>query len=189
MNAAPQFVFGYGSLAAQGEGCHVARLRGHRRSWGVAMDNRVDLPGYKSYRLRADGSRPAVFVAFVDVEPDARCEVTGICMPVDERRLRELDRRERNYDRVEITSAIGDAAGRVWIYRGSHDGRARLREAVACGCAAVSRDYRDAVVGALQAIATPREVSDVNRLIAAGRLAVLDLVRVDLDPGARPAQG
>ena len=34
------------------------------------MDNRVDIPGYKSYRLRADGSRPAVFVAFVDIEPD-----------------------------------------------------------------------------------------------------------------------
>ncbi len=64
------YVFGYGSLVAEGEGCHVAVLRGYRRVWGVAMDNSVDLPGYKCYRLRADLSRPAVFVAFVDVVRD-----------------------------------------------------------------------------------------------------------------------
>ncbi|MGH2917402.1 MAG: hypothetical protein ACRDLS_02220, partial [Solirubrobacteraceae bacterium] len=60
-----QFVFGYGSLAAECDGA-AARLRDHRRVWGVAMDNSRDLPGYKHYRLRGDASRPAVFVAFVD---------------------------------------------------------------------------------------------------------------------------
>ena len=57
----------YGWLAADLPGSHPAVLRGRRRGWGVAMDNRVDVPGYKPYRLRADGCRPAVFVAFLDL--------------------------------------------------------------------------------------------------------------------------
>src|SRR5436190_2374812 len=118
------FVFGYGSLAGEHERCPVARLRGWRRVWGVAMDNRVDVPGYKSYRLRADGSRPAVFVAFIDIEPDRVRVVTGVCMPVDPAGLSELDRRERNYDRIDVTAAIeGRAPGRVWAYRRSDAGR------------------------------------------------------------------
>ena len=69
---ARQFVFGYGSLAAEphraptrelrDEG-FVADLAGYRRGWGTAMDNRRDLPGYKYYAA-SDGSRPAVSVAF-----------------------------------------------------------------------------------------------------------------------------
>lgn len=180
MNVAPQFVFGYGSLAAQGDGCHVARLHGHRRSWGVAMDNRVDLPGYKSYRLRADGSRPAVFVAFLDIEPDPRDAVSGLCLPVDEQRLRELDLRERNYERVEVSSAIDAAQGRVWTYRGTAAGRARLRDAVALGCAAVSRDYRDGVLAALREIAPADELAAMSRDIGTDGLAVLDLERVEV---------
>src|ERR687894_1532691 len=46
MTAVAQFVFGYGSLAAGFAG-RRARLHGHRRVWGVAMDNRLDIPGYK----------------------------------------------------------------------------------------------------------------------------------------------
>lgn len=180
VNAAAQFVFGYGSLAVQGEGCHVARLRGHRRVWGVAMDNAVDVPGYKSYRLRSDGSRPAVFVAFLDIEPDPRDAVTGLCLPVDEWRLRELDLRERNYERVDVSSAIDAAQGRVWTYRGSAAGRARLRDAVAHGCAAVSRDYRDGVLAELREIVPADELAAVSRDIGMGGLAVLDLQRVEV---------
>ena len=40
-------VFGYGSLVA--DGAQPCELRGFRRFWGVAMDNRVDLPGYKHF--------------------------------------------------------------------------------------------------------------------------------------------
>lgn len=68
MRSGEQFVFGYGLLAAGVRG-RRARLEGYRRVWGVAMDNRVDIPGYKSYRRRDDGSRPAVYVAFLDGLP------------------------------------------------------------------------------------------------------------------------
>ena len=171
MNA---YVFGYGSLVAEGEGCHVATLHGRRRVWGVAMDNTVDLPGYKHYRLRSDGSRPALFVAFLDLVADPACSVTGICLPVDAPRLAELDDRERNYVRADVTQLIGGARGKVWAYTGSDEGMTRLREGVGAGSAVVSRDYRDAVLAAIAAIA-PDEVAAVEP-----SPPVLDLERIDL---------
>ena len=176
----PQFVFGYGSLAGEHERCPVARLRGWRRVWGVAMDNSVDVPGYKSYRLRADGSRPAVFVAFLDIEPDPAGSVTGVCAPVHATDLRALDDRERNYDRLDVTAHLDDGPpGRVWAYRGSATGRARLREGLAGGRAVVSREYLDAVLSGLAAIA-PGEVAEVARSPAEAGLDVLGLERVEL---------
>jgi hypothetical protein len=184
VNVTPQFVFGYGSLVAEHERGQVARLCGYRRAWGVAMDNTRDLPGYKSYRLRADGSRPEVFVAFLDIEPHAGSAVTGVCMPVAKRDLAELDRRERNYDRVDVSGAIdGCARGRVWAYRGSRDGRARLRAARAAGRAVVSRDYLDGVLAGIATFA-PAEAAPVARSPGEAGLAVLDLRRVEV-PGGR----
>src|SRR6476619_422472 len=72
-----EYVFGYGSLV-RAPGGHVAELIGHERRWGVAMDNTRDLEGYKYY-LAPDGSRPAVFVAFLDVAPAAGASVHGVC--------------------------------------------------------------------------------------------------------------
>ena len=158
-----QIVFGYGSLAGEHLRCPVAQLRGWRRVWGVAMDNRADVPGYKSYRLRSDGARPAVFVAFLDIEPDPSAGVTGVCMPVSARDLEALDRRERNYDRVDVTDAIAPSPDRrVWAYRGSEEGRARLREGRAAGCAVISRDYLVGVLAAVARIA-PGELAAVER--------------------------
>src|SRR4051794_25328348 len=79
--SAMQYVFGYGSLAADLPGSHAAVLRGRRRGWGVAMDNAVDVPGYKHYRLRRDGSRPRVFVAFLDLFDDPAGATIGVCVP------------------------------------------------------------------------------------------------------------
>lgn len=172
-------MFGYGSLVAEHAGAHVARLHGHRRCWGVAMDNRLDVPGYKSYRLRSDGSRPEVFVAFLDVEPDALCSVTGVCVPVDAARLRELDRRERNYERTDVTGAIDGARGHVWCYIGSVAGRERLRDGLARGRAVVSRAYLDGVLAGV-ALVAPDEVAAVERSWADAALSVLELDRVEV---------
>ena len=180
MNAPAQYVFGYGSLAAEHARGHVASLRGRRRGWGVAMDNSRDLPGYKFYRLRADGSRPAIAVAFLDIEPDPASAVTGICMPAGERDLAALDRRERNYERVDVSGALeGGPPGQVWTYPGSQAGRARLREGVAAGRAAVSRDYLAAVLAGLASVA-PDELDGIERSLRSAGLAVLDLDRVDI---------
>jgi len=175
----PQFVFGYGSLVAEHERGHVATLRGHRRRWGVAMDNARDLPGYKLYRLRADASRPEIFVAFLDIAPDRAATVTGICMPVASADLAGLDRRERNYDRVDVTGLVTEARGQVWAYRGSAAGQARLRDGLASGRAAVSRDYLDGVLGGI-ALFAPGEADAMARSVSGAGLALLDLERVEI---------
>ena len=129
------YVFGYGSLAWDGR-CpvHQAELRGTRRVWGVAMDNTEDVPGYKHYRRRRDGSRPEVCVAFLDLEPAAGEAVNGICLEAPPDRLAALDRRERNYVRVDVTDRLSPRPpGRTWAYVGARragrgcGGRARGR--------------------------------------------------------------
>jgi cation transport regulator ChaC len=137
------FVFGYGSLLRHAGGipCH---LLGHRRAWNVAMDNRRTIPGYKYYVDPDTGERPAVHVAFLNIYagPDGR--VNGAAFPVTPEALEELDRRERNYDRVEVTPLLDvDLAGTVWTYLGSDAARERFE----AGTAVVSQDYFDRIRG------------------------------------------
>lgn len=138
------WVFGYGSLAAEAHDGYLTELTGHRRRWGVAMDNARDLPGYKWYRLRASGERPRGVVAFLDVAAGPGA-VNGVCLRVDAHVLRRLDARERNYERVEVTELVAEARGRVWTYVGSAAGRARLADGLRAGRALVSQEYLDDV--------------------------------------------
>lgn len=173
---AGQFVFGYGSLAGSGAG-QAALLEGYRRVWGVAMDNRVDRPGYKSYRLRVDGSRPAVFVAFLDVVESSGDSVEGVLLAIDDDALPALDERERNYQRVDVTPAVACApdGARVWTYRGTEAGRERLRRGLRDGSAVVARAYLETVRAGFAAAGLADDADP-------GALPVVDLERVDL-PG------
>jgi dephospho-CoA kinase len=173
----PQFVFGYASLAADLDGV-LAELRGYRRVWGVAMDNSIDLPGYKHYLLRSDGSRPHVHVAFMDLIENAGCAVNGVVQPVSEAMLRELDRRERNYDRIDLTDATEGASGTVWAYVGSPAGRARLHTARARGEAVLSRDYLADVRAGFAALG-PQQLAGFERSSDLEGLPVWDLQRID----------
>ena len=92
------------------------------------MDNGEDLPGYKYY-LTEDGARPAVRVVFLDLVQLPGASVNGILSPVDDEQLARLDRRERNYDRVDVTELIDAPPGRTWAYVGSVAGRRRRAEA------------------------------------------------------------
>ena len=89
-------VFGYASLVSDGGAARVTRMRGVRRTWGVATDNTLGIPGYKMYLRRTDGSRPAVFVAFLDLIPAPGDSVNGVLRPVSAGELELLDARERN---------------------------------------------------------------------------------------------
>jgi cation transport regulator ChaC len=190
---APQFVFGYGSLVAPPKAGaarrwhpdgFVADLRGFRRAWGVAMDNRRDLPGYKYY-TDPGGARPAVFVCFLDVAPaigdDAR--VNGLCVPVGAAELAALDVRERNYERVEVTDAVwvdGERVpGRVWTYAGRAEARERLRRGVASGTAVIDGGYLRAVRAGFASLGEAE-----GRACAAsldpGAVPVVELVRHEL---------
>ncbi|MBW3607848.1 MAG: gamma-glutamylcyclotransferase [Actinobacteria bacterium] len=176
-----QFIFAYGSLAADLRGHHPAVLRGRRRGWGVAMDNRVDVPGYKHYRLRADGSRPPVFVAFLDLFEDAAAGTHGLCVPVDDAQLPVIDHRERNYERIDVTAAVTPVHGTVWAYVGSSSGRRRLRRARDDRAAVVSRDYLERTRVAFAALGTAA-LADFEATAADADLPVWDLERVELAP-------
>lgn len=183
MGGLTDYVFGYGSLArdllARVE---VARLRGHRRGFGVAADNAEEIPGYKRFRLPADGSFPAVHVAFLDIFEHAETTVNGVLASVAPGDLADLDRRERNYDRIEVTAAIeSPPAGRVWAYRGSPDGRARLAAGVAAGTAVVQRSYLDRVDAGFRALGADEHAHFVASSDLDG-LPLLDLERVDVPP-------
>jgi len=141
------------------------------------MDNSADLPGYKHYVLRSDGSRPPVHVAFLDVVEDARSAVNGVVLAIDVAQLRELDRRERNYERIDMTGAVTGAAGRVWAYLGSPQGRARLRDARQRGRAVISRDYLDDVRSGFAALGAA-QLARFERSTDAPDLEVWDLVRI-----------
>jgi cation transport regulator ChaC len=133
-------VFGYGSLTVAGGRRCV--LRDHRRGWGVAMDNRETIPGYKFYVDPETGERPAVYVAFLSIWPQAGARVEGVAFTVDDAGLAALDARERNYDRVEVTGLVKPEPGApVWAYVGSASGRERCAAGRAAGTAVVAREY------------------------------------------------
>jgi len=146
------FVFGYGSLLRSGRGV-PCRLHGHRRRFGVAMDNRRTIPGYK-YFLDPAGRRPAVYVAFLDAVPDPAASMTGVAFEVAD--LATLDARERNYARVDVTAALdADVGGPVWAYRGLSQARERYSAGVRAGTAVVSRAYVDGVREGFAAFGLP----------------------------------
>jgi len=179
-------VFGYASLVSDyAETGVVARLRGYRRAFGVATDNTEAIPGYKMYLRRSDGVRPAVFVAFVDIYPDPHTTVNGLARPVDAAEMERLDGRERNYDRIDVTAEIDGVDGRVWTYRGSREGRERLRRGRAEGRAVVSRDYIEKVHAGFAELgeAEQRAFAESSDL---DDLPVWDLERLDL-PDDAPA--
>jgi hypothetical protein len=155
-------VFAYGSLLgdAAGEPC---RLEGHRRVWGVAMDNRRTLPGYKYY-LDPAGGRPEVFVAFLDVVETPGAAIDGLAFAVDDATLAALDDRERNYRRVLI--------GGLWVYVGLPEARRRYARGAADGAAVVPRAYLDGVQAGFAAHGLAFDT--------APPVPVVDLVRVDL---------
>ena len=131
MTHAGPLVFGYGSLASATSGARTV-IQGYRRVWGVAMDNSVDLPGYKYFADPRTGDRPHVMVAFLDLVEDPQASVDGVLLPVDD--FAALDRRERNYRRREIQPGIH-------AYFGTPEARARFAQ----GPTVVASSYFDIV--------------------------------------------
>lgn len=138
----PDHVFGYASLVAMEENPLPGRLHGYRRVWGVAMNNWEGGEAAKHFLDRETGERPRVRVAYLDIQPHEGCAVNGVAIPVDAERLSELDAREINYERIEVTEAFeGSASGRIFTYVGLEAARERCVLGRADGDAVVSRDY------------------------------------------------
>lgn len=149
-------VFAYGSLVGAAP-VRPATVRG-RRTWGVAMDNAVDLPGYKHYEEPGTGRRPDVMVAFLDLDPEpgADAEVNGAVLETGD--LAALDARERNY----VRRAVETSAGVAWAYVGSPEGRARRVRGVAEGRCVVERAYLMRVLSGFAALG-PGELERFER--------------------------
>jgi hypothetical protein len=139
-------------------GGRVATLRGYERRWQVAMDNRVDLPGYKYYVDSRTGERPPVCVAFLDLAPVPERSVKGVIFEAAD--LDALDDRERNYARREVMEG-------VVAYIGTPDARERYRRGPTVVCA----EYLESVQSGLEQIGASTEPPGVP---------IRDLRRVDL---------
>jgi cation transport regulator ChaC len=184
-----EFVFAYGSLVrdlAPGAGrARRAHLRDHRRAWNVAMDNAVTLPGYKYYLDPEDGSRPQVFVTFLNLVPAPGDRVNGMLVPVGAQELVELDGRERNYVRREVTSSIEQAAGdvtgssRVWSYFGRPEACRRFEAGRRMARAVVEQSYLARVRAGFEALSEDA-LEQFDRSTDEHGCRTLKLLRVDL---------
>jgi cation transport regulator ChaC len=177
--AAREYVFGYGSLLerASGGGPRVCELGGYRRTWNVAMDNSRTIPGYKHYVDGATGERRPWFVTFLNLVRDEQARVNGLLFAADASLLEQLDRRERNYERVDVSDAVLEPVdGQVWAYVGLQDAVRRFELGRRTARAVISREYHERVcddfagAGALQRF---EELTDPPSC------PILDLRRID----------
>ncbi|MCC5876252.1 MAG: gamma-glutamylcyclotransferase [Candidatus Sumerlaeia bacterium] len=102
-------IFGYGSLLAphsinrtipgfleSNTPLVPVTLAGWKRTWTAVYPNEGEL-------LHADNTAPDG-IAYMNVEPDSSDEALGIVFTVDEEGIAALDKREKLYDRVDVTT-------------------------------------------------------------------------------------
>jgi len=154
-----EYVFGFGSLVHEPQllnylgkkefksgDLYHCRLKGYRRCWNIAMDNRITLPKYKYYVNADTGERPEIYVTFLNIRPYANGEVAGVLFKVGEEQLEQLDKRERNYDRIEITQLLDfEPPGTSWVYIGKYEAELRYQKGVTDNSSVISRQYYDLV--------------------------------------------
>lgn len=153
-------IFGYGSLfdpghlqtylgrdLLQGTDFHFCSLKNYRRHWNIAMDNAVDIPGYKYYVDLRTGDRPNVVVTYLNIVEESSSLVNGIVFRVQQDELAKIDQRERNYSRSEVSEKLSVALPKpVWAYVGLPEARQRFEEAFRQNRAVISRGYFESVV-------------------------------------------
>lgn len=153
------FVFGYGSLVNLTNlqtylkrnlvpvlDYVICGLKGFNRCWNVAMDNRIDLPNYKYYIHRETGNRIDGFVTFLNISPYQNKTITGILFRVGDRELNNLDRRERNYQRIDVTNMIDiPIQGKAWTYIGLEQAKKRYQVGLEQKKAIIAQNYLNSV--------------------------------------------
>lgn len=153
------FVFGYGSLVnwnnlqqylgrklTPGSDFVICGLKNFHRCWNIAMDNRLDLPNYKYYIEEKTGNRFNGFVTFLNIRFDQDKTIIGVLFRVSEPELENLDQRERNYQRIDITQQINRTIqGKAWVYQGLESARIRYHEGLVKRNVVISQKYFDLV--------------------------------------------
>ncbi|PCI49953.1 MAG: hypothetical protein COB49_04400 [Alphaproteobacteria bacterium] len=129
------YIFGYGSLVdpesfrrtRNSDGpvpgdFRAVKLKGYQRIWNVAMDNSLRLQGYKYYIDLSTKAPVDGFVVFLNVIKNQPCEngastgVFGALIPVKAEDLAKFDARERNYNRINVTTEIVDVPEGAIVY-------------------------------------------------------------------------
>jgi dephospho-CoA kinase len=153
------YVFGFGSLvdlAALAEyldrdafadhEIERCRLRDYRRAWNIARDNSEVIPGHDHLVCSVSGERLDGYVTVVNIRAAPGHAVNGIAFRVSDAELAVLDRRERNYNRIEVTDRLDVTVdARVWAYRGKPAAEARYAKGVDAGTAVINSAYHTLV--------------------------------------------
>jgi cation transport regulator ChaC len=156
------FIFGYGSLMnfnnlqkylrrslTLNSDFMFCNLNNFRRCWNIAMNNSLDLPNYKYYIDPETGIRPKCFVTFLNIRPAPNNVVMGVLFRVSDKELEQLDWRERNYYRVEITNSIDrPIEGKAWVYLGLEEAKRRYQQGLKQSNATIALNYFDSVQNA-----------------------------------------
>ncbi|MEY2957459.1 MAG: dephospho-CoA kinase [Actinomycetota bacterium] len=153
------WVFGYGSLVspdsfgatigrrlAVGPEFVAAELVGFGRRWNYGIG------GFEGVGVGPDGVERSWTLIALGVIESPEESVNGVVVRVSATELADLDRRERNYDRVDVTASIDHAAvpgdERIVTYVPRAGAIALAESAHASHTAAIERRYHDLVIGA-----------------------------------------
>ncbi|MEH7440310.1 gamma-glutamylcyclotransferase family protein [Neobacillus drentensis] len=153
------YIFGYGSLVDEQqlevyldknhikeEVIQFCRLRTYKRTWNVAMANAENLPGYKYYIDKETGERPDVFVTYLNIKKDETSSIFGVLFKVNLDVLEQLDLRERNYERVDVTDCVEvPFKGKAWAYIGLKEAEQRFEYGLKHDKAVIALDYLNLV--------------------------------------------
>jgi cation transport regulator ChaC len=178
------YVFGYGSLVEFTEPLVTegrvfpavpGRLRGFWRFWGAAMNNWEATEAEKHFVDPESGLKPRIKVAYLDIEEREGSSVNGLAIPVDAARLAELDLREVNYSRIEVSSAFVPAIShRIFTYVGTDAARDRSRLETSDAAVHVSRQYVNRIKVAFSALG-PDQLAEYERTTEPLRFPERDL--------------
>jgi len=165
LGARDVWIFGYGSLVDPADveryvgsrpvedmDWAPALLDGYERVWNVGMYNVHDRDDDKFFTT-AEGERYKGIILSLGLESNRDMAVNGLVFRVERRDLSRLDRRERRYDRVDVTGSISTAArltsgSTVYTYVPKPEALAVGLEGMRGGSGAISRSYHDKVVAA-----------------------------------------
>lgn len=176
-----RWIFGYGSLVnpvslgvtlgrplAVGDDFHYAVLEGFGRRWNYGVGHATGWHAGAEYHIVALG--------LVTAPTET---ANGVVAWVRDDELVRLDRREADYDRVDVTAAVdAPVAGPVETYVPRPAAVARYEAARDAGTAAVEQRYWDLVAGAFAGfgVAERRRYLDTT---PAPDVPVLELTRPD----------
>ncbi len=159
------WIFGYGSLvdpddlaryvgnqAVEGIDWTLALLDGYERAWNVGMRNVHDCDDDKFY-VTEDGQRYGGIVLTLGLDTNSGSSTNGLMFKVERPALLALDKRERRYHRVDVSSSIESPAqlspgSTVYTYVPRADALATGLEGIHSSTAAISRSYHDKVTSA-----------------------------------------